>query len=80
MSNVQFEGDFDPGQGSTVQSPQVSRNFVNPYSQNSSSGGMAGWLLRKGIIKDESQAKGILLGIVVFNILAIILVVYKFIL
>ncbi len=80
MSKVQFEGDFDPGQGSAMPNNQVQGNFVNPYAQQVSSGGMAGWLVKNGLIKEESQAKSLLLGVVIFNILITVLVVYFFIL
>ncbi len=77
MSNVEFENDFSPGQPSTSQ--QFTSAQQNYYPQNNSTRGMAGWLLKKGIISDESQAKGILLGVVVFNVIVTIIVIYYFI-
>ena len=41
--------------------------------------GMAAWLMKKGIIKDESKAGTILVGIVIFNIIVTAIVVAVFI-
>lgn len=76
MSNVQFEEDFNSRQPT---SSNVQGGFVNPYVSQSSRG-MAGWLVSKGIIKEESQAKGILLGVVVFNMVVTLFVVFYFLL
>jgi len=74
MSNVQFEEDFSSRQPT---SNGVQNNFVNPYAQQSARG-ITGWMINKGIIKEESQAKGILLGVVVFNIVVTLFVVFYF--
>jgi hypothetical protein len=73
MSDVQFEEDFNTRQ------PTVGGQggFVNPYVQKQA-GGIIGWMIEKGIIKEESQAKGILLGVVVFNIVVTLFVVFYF--
>ena len=42
--------------------------------------GMAAWLIRKGIISTESQAKGILVGIIVIDFVIAGLVLYFFVL
>ncbi len=42
--------------------------------------GMAAWLVKKGIIKDESNAKGILVAIVVADFVIAALVIYFFVL
>jgi hypothetical protein len=42
--------------------------------------GMANWLLKKGVIKEESQAKGVLVGIMIINFIVMGFVVYKFVL
>lgn len=41
--------------------------------------GMASWLMKKGIIKNESSAGKILIGIVVFNFLVMIILFYYFV-
>lgn len=41
--------------------------------------GMAGWLMQKGIIRDESQAKTLLLGVVCFNFILMALIFYFFV-
>ena len=74
MSNVQFEEDFNPRQASST---NMQSGFVNPYAAQSAKG-MTGWLINKGIIKDESQGKGVLLGVVVFNLVVTLFVVYYF--
>ncbi len=70
MSNIEFEGDVNQGTQFAV--------GQNPYVQNTG-GGMAAWLVKKGIINDESQAKGILLGLVVVNLVVTVIVIYYFI-
>lgn len=68
MSNVEFETD------------QQQYGSRAPLNQQSNSGGMAGWLMKKGIIKDESQAGVILIVVVVFNFLLAAFLVFKFVL
>lgn len=41
--------------------------------------GMASWLMKKGIIKDESKAGNILIGIVIFNFLLTAFLIYYFV-
>lgn len=41
--------------------------------------GMAAWLMRKGVIKEESEAKTVLLGIMCFNFIVMGLVLYFFV-
>ena len=62
MSNVEFEEDFKPEQ----------------YTQMNNPTGMTGWLLKKGIIKDESQSKMFLLGLLGLIVLITLFVLYKF--
>ena len=68
MSNIEFETDQIPQFRSrqTLGSPQMPA--------------MAAWLIKKGIIKDESQAGGVLVGIIMFNILLTAVVIYFFVL
>ena len=75
MSNVEFENDFNPGQAPSQSFASSVQNAYQPQSGR----GMAGWLVRKGIIQEESQAKGILLGVVVLNIILTVFVIYYFI-
>ena len=65
MSNVQFEED-NIGLG------QMRQN-VNQY------GALTAWLIKTGIIKDESQSKGVLLFIFFLNLVATGLIIYYFI-
>ncbi len=50
------------------------------FGQQSEATGMAGWLIRKGIISNENQAKAILLGVVLLNFILAGVVIYYFIL
>ncbi len=65
MSNVEFETDFDP-------SKQLIQNRQNQL------GGLTGLLMKWGIIKDESQAGAVMLGIVVINLAIMAFVIYYF--
>jgi hypothetical protein len=42
--------------------------------------GMAAWLIRKGIISNESQAKALLISLVCINFIIAALVIYFFVL
>lgn len=68
MSNVEFETD-----------QQQYGSRLSPNQQNNS-GGMAGWLVRKGIIKDESQAGAVLIAVVIINFLLTAFLIYKYVL
>ncbi len=70
MTNVEFEGDYRPP-------PRFTPGTGFSSSQAT---GMAGWLLKKGIIKDESQANGVLTGVVIFNIIVTAFVIYYLVL
>ncbi len=70
MADVEFEGDYK-------RTPQFTPSGALGQPQTS---GMSGWLLKKGIIKDQSQAGGVLLGFVILNIIVTIFVVYYFLL
>ncbi len=65
MSNVEFETDFDP-------SKQIMQNRSNQAS------GLAALLMKLGIIKDESQAGAVMLGIIVINLAIMAFVIYYF--
>ncbi len=65
MSNVQFEED-------NIGFGQMRQN-VNQY------GALTAWLIKTGIIKDESQSKGVLLFIFFLNLVATGLIIYYFI-
>ncbi len=68
MSNIEFDAD------------QQFKRQVYANQQRPSSGGMAGWLVKKGIIRDESQASGILVLVVVINFALMAFLFYKFVL
>ena len=70
MSNIEFETDQE------ISSQFKSRTVLGRPQVP----GMAAWLMKKGIIKDESQAGGVLVGIVLFNIVVTIVVIYFFVL
>ena len=66
--SIEFEGDFTPAQfrsRTVLGQPQMP--------------GMAAWLIKKGIIKSENGAKGVLIGIVFMNIILTFLVIYLFV-
>jgi len=67
---VQFEGDY-------AGIPKFTSRTVIDQPQVP---GMAAWLQRKGLIREEASAKSVLLGIVVFNFLAAGLIFYFFVL
>ncbi len=67
MSNVEFGSD---------QSQFTSRSILGQPQVP----GMVAWLMRKGIIKNESQAGGLLVGVVLFNIIVTGLVIYFYVL
>lgn len=61
-----------------------SDQFQNQYRSRTVLGqpqvpGMASWLMKKGIIKDESKAGNLLIGIVVFNLALTAFLIYYFI-
>ncbi len=68
MSNIEFDAD------------QQFRRQVYAGQQQRSSSGMARWLVKKGIIKDESQASGIFLIVIVINFVIATYLIYKFVL
>jgi hypothetical protein len=69
MSNIEFEND-------QFQSQFKSRAvFGQPQTP-----GMAAWLVRKGIIKDEASASKILNGVVIFNFVLAAFLIYYFVL
>lgn len=80
MSDIQFDTDqiqYTRPTRLVNNQPQNSANYGGP---SGSGKGMAGWLVRKGLIKDESQAGGILIGVVIFNLALTGLVIYFFVL
>ena len=74
MSNVEFETDFEKGPSRFA--PQQLNNF----GQQKYGGTITSWLVSKGVIKDESQARGVLIGIFVFNMVITAFVLYFFVL
>jgi len=69
MSNgVEFEEDK---YGLSTNRPS---NF-SPVSGGSVSSKMVQWLIDKGIVKSESAAQGLLLGIVILNVIITIVVI-----
>ncbi len=69
--SIEFENDFRPAANqfasrSILGQPQVP--------------GMASWLMKRGIIREENQAKVVLMGIVSFNFVAMGLVLFFFVL
>jgi len=68
MSNIEFEAD-------KIQAQFRSRTvFGSPQMP-----GMAAWLLKRGIIKDESSAGNVLIGIVIFNFCLAAFLIYYFV-
>lgn len=74
MSNVEFETDFEKGPSRFA--PQQ----VNSFGQAKYGGVFTAFLIKKGIIKDESQAKVILIGIFLFNMVITSFIIYFFVL
>ena len=80
MSDVEFDTDIqgNPKYGSRSDWPdrQLPSAKPNPSDQSA----WPGWLIRHGIINSESGAKSLLIGIVVFNFIAMGLIIYFFVL
>lgn len=58
--------------------PATSGQFAGqqaPYSPSSDARGMIGWLVRRGWVKSEGAAQGILLGIVIANMIIMFIVI-----
>jgi hypothetical protein len=70
MTNVQFEEDFVSKQTNVG-------GQAGLYARHTA-GGITGWMMSKGIIKEESEAKKVLLGIVVLNMVVTLLIVIYF--
>jgi hypothetical protein len=68
--SVEFEGDYRP------QRPGYSQSGMNMAAGQP---GLTGWLIRKGIVKDESQAKVAMLGLACLNFILIILIFVYFV-
>lgn len=68
---VEFENDYKPSAGQYAGMPQ----FANQGEVK----GMAGWLIKKGIIKNESQAGAVLILIFLLNLGLSIAVFYYFV-
>jgi len=66
-NNVQFEADQKGISAQTIMNQSQAR-------------GMAGWLVKKGIIKNEANAKNVLVGIVFFDFIIAAVIVYFFVL
>jgi hypothetical protein len=78
MSNVEFEQDVEMAKlnrGSSY--PQRGPTLVNNYTPPHSSG-MVGWLIEKGILKNETQAKTVLLLAVIINFTIATILVTRF--
>jgi hypothetical protein len=69
--SVEFESDLQRSQAQFA-----SRSILGQPQVPS----MASWLIKRGIIKEESQAKGVLFGIICFNFIVTGLVIFFFIL
>lgn len=65
--NIQFESD------------QQQFRTQRPVYYQPQSTGMAAWLVKKGIISNESQAGAILVGVVFLNFLLTALIIYFFV-
>lgn len=61
MPNVEFEDQ------NISYSPRAMQAASRP--------GMTGWLMKKGIVKNEQAAQKFLIGLVIFNVLATIFVI-----
>jgi hypothetical protein len=78
MSNVEFEADqLGSSNLSRFSSQYTSSQYNSQQSQKAS--GIPGFLLKLGIIKNESQAKGVMTGIFIFNFLVTFLIFYFFV-
>jgi hypothetical protein len=66
MSNVQFEEDNMGMQQMKARSTEQT-------------GAVVAWFIKMGIIKDESNSKGVLITVVIINLIATALVIYYFI-
>jgi hypothetical protein len=66
MNNIEFSSD---------QQQFKSRNDLGGRRTS----GMASWLIKKGIAKDETQASNILLILIILNFILTAFVMYKFI-
>lgn len=73
MSDVQFETDIEKAPSRFAPQQQ------NELGQQKYGGGLTNWLVNKKIIKDESQAKVILIGIFILNVLLTLFVIYFFV-
>lgn len=72
--------EFDTDQQGFPASPSASPSqFASQTFGQTEASGMAGWLMRKGIIHNETQAKTLLVGVVFFNFIVAGLVFYFFV-
>ena len=76
--NVQF--DSDDQQAALMKARSAAGFTSRAVLGQSQVPGMATWLLKKGIIKNESNAKGILIAIVIADFVVAALVIYFFVL
>lgn len=67
MSTIEFEE-----QGAQFK-PQTAFNQSQPS-------GLVGWLVKIGLVKDQSKGKSFLMGVVAFNIIVTVAVIYYFVL
>jgi hypothetical protein len=75
--NVQFDEDQS---GLATRAHNIA-NFAQPGGFGQSQvPGMAGWLVKKGIIKTEAGAKNFLVGVVIADFIAAAIVIYFFVL
>jgi hypothetical protein len=68
MPNIEFDTD-------QTQAQYRSRSVLGQPQVPS----MAAWFMKKGIIKDESKARSVLVGIVIFNFLLMGFLLYYFV-
>ena len=70
MSNIEFDGE-NASKFAAFQSRQILGAPQVP--------GMASWLMKKGIIKEEGSAKGVLIAITIVNFAIMAAVLYFFV-
>lgn len=78
--HVQFDEDQVGVQKRSARPGMPSSMSAGPAFGQSQSTGMAGWLIRHGIMSSDSGAKFILMGIVCINFIAAGLIIYFFVL
>ena len=77
MSNIEFDSDVPDVQRSGSSSPRPGFGGMS-QSNGSQKSGMAGWLIRHGWVRSENAAQIFLIGIIVVNVVATIILLKYF--